>query len=382
EYERSFETEIAGVRLRTPIMSIHTVAAGGGSIIKYDGLRYQVGPESAGANPGPSCYRKGGNLTITDCNLILGKIQPDYFPKVFGRAGNLPLDRAIAQEKFKELVTIIGNKTPEEIAAGFIQIAVENMANAIKKISLQKGYDITEYTLCCFGGAGGQHACLLAESLGMKQIFIHPYAGVLSAYGIGLADIRIIKQKSIESELKPELLTFLKQVITDLENEVTSIPPSPLNKGGDIPFPLTKGSQGGYSSYKLNLKYIGTDSTLTVNFTEDVEKMRREFEEQHLKRYGFIQENKPLIVELIIVEIIQTMDTPEEQIKTRINEQEPTPINTVQIYTDNQWYNSPVFERDKLQPGDSIIGPALIIDPTGSNVIEKGWKAELTNLNH
>ena len=366
EYERSFETEIAGVRLRTPIMSIHTVAAGGGSIIKYDGSRYQVGPESAGANPGPSCYRKGGNLTITDCNLILGKIQPDYFPKVFGIEGNLPLDKEIVKAKFNELVSIIGHKTPEEIASGFIQIAVENMANAIKKISLQRGYDLTEYTLCCFGGAGGQHACLLAESLGMQQIFIHPYAGVLSAYGIGLADIRIIKQKSIESELKPELLTFLKQVITDLETEGKR-----ELETGEIT-----------ASYQLNLKYIGTDSTLTVNFAEDVEKMRREFEEQHLKRYGFRQENKPLIVELIIVEIIQTMETPEEQIKTRINEAQPTPINTVEIYTGNQWYNSPIFERDKLQPGDSIIGPALIIDSTGSNVIERGWKAQFTNLNH
>jgi 5-oxoprolinase (ATP-hydrolysing) len=368
EYERSFETEIAGVRLRTPIMSIHTVAAGGGSIIKFDGSRYQVGPESAGANPGPVSYRKGGNLTITDCNVLLGKIQPEYFPKVFGNEGNFPLDTDIVREKFTELAAKIDHKTSEEIASGFIQIAIENMANAIKKISLQRGYDLSEYTLCCFGGAGGQHACLLADSLGMKQIFIHPFAGVLSAYGIGLADIRIIKQKSIESELKPELLTFLKQVRTALETEGKT---ELENATGKI-----------LAFYKLNLKYIGTDSTLTVNFGESVENIRREFEQQHLQRYGFIQENKPVIVELILVEIIQTTVTTEEPIKTRINEQPPTAINTAQIYTDNQWYESPIFAREKLQPGDRIIGPALIIETTGSNVIERGWKAELTHLNH
>ena len=210
EYERQGETEIAGVRLRTPMLAIHTVAAGGSSLVKFDGSRYRVGPESAGANPGPACYHRAGPLAITDCNVMLGKIQPQFFPQVFGVSGNLPLDREVVEIKFQELAEEIvgatGNKpAPEEIASGFITIAVENMANAIKKISLQRGYDVSQYTLCCFGGAGGQHACLIADTLGIKQVFIHPYAGVLSAYGMGLADIRVIKERAVEEPLTLKL---------------------------------------------------------------------------------------------------------------------------------------------------------------------------------
>ena len=203
EYERSYETEVAGVRLRAPMMSIHTVAAGGGSILSFDGARYRVGPESAGAYPGPACYRQGGPLTVTDCNLLLGKLQPDFFPKLFGPEGNLPLDAAIVHDQFTRLNAAIAAKTGdsrpvEQIAAGFLAIAIDKMAAAIKKISIQRGYDVSDYTLCCFGGAGGQHACLIAEALGMTQIFLHPYAGVLSAYGIGLADLRSLNQQATE----------------------------------------------------------------------------------------------------------------------------------------------------------------------------------------
>ena len=226
EYERSFETEVAGVRLRSPMMAIHTVAAGGSSILHFDGNRYRVGPDSAGSNPGAACYGRGGQLTITDCNVMVGKLQPQFFPKVFGKNANLPLDKQIVIEKFQQLVEEINyGRNEEQIASGFLAIAVNNMANAIKKISLQKGYDVSEYTLCCFGGAGGQHACLIADALGMQQIFIHPYAGVLSAYGIGLADIIIIKEKSVEAicdktSLKAiqtifsELITLAKQELT------------------------------------------------------------------------------------------------------------------------------------------------------------------------
>nr|MDJ0557306.1 hydantoinase/oxoprolinase family protein [Microcoleaceae cyanobacterium MO_207.B10] len=237
EYEREFETEIAGVRLRTPMMSIHTVAAGGGSILFFDGARYRVGPESAGANPGPAAYGKGGPLTVTDCNVMVGKIQPEFFPKVFGKDGNLPLNLEIVREKFVQLAAEIGNgKKPEEVASGYLSIAVEKMANAIKKISLQKGYDISEYTLCCFGGAGGQHACLIADALGMKQIFIHPYAGVLSAYGMGLADIRVMKEKAVEKILSSELLSELKEIFTKLEIEAKQelITENSLGKNSDI----------------------------------------------------------------------------------------------------------------------------------------------------
>jgi 5-oxoprolinase (ATP-hydrolysing) len=203
EYERTFETEVAGVRLRTPMMSIHTVAAGGGSILQFDGARYRVGPESAGANPGPASYSKGGPLTVTDANVMVGKLQPEFFPKVFGPNADLPLDAEVVRQKFEQLAAEIGdNRTPEQVAAGFLAIAVEKMANAIKKISLQRGYDVSDYTLCCFGGAGGQHACLIADALGMKQVFIHPFAGVLSAYGMGLADVRVLRERAVEAKLR------------------------------------------------------------------------------------------------------------------------------------------------------------------------------------
>ena len=203
EYERTLETEVAGVRLRTPMMAIHTVAAGGGSILHFDGSRYRVGPESAGANPGPASYSKGGPLTVTDCNVMVGKLQPAFFPQVFGANADKLLNVEIVKSKFAELVEEIGdNRTAEQVATGFLTIAVDKMANAIKKISLQRGYDVSEYTLCCFGGAGGQHACLIADALGMKQVFIHPYSGVLSAYGMGLADVRVLKEKAIEAVLE------------------------------------------------------------------------------------------------------------------------------------------------------------------------------------
>jgi 5-oxoprolinase (ATP-hydrolysing) len=221
EYERQFETEIAGIRMRVPMMAIHTVASGGSSILQFKNNRYQVGPDSAGANPGPASYRRGGPLCITDANILLGKIQSQYFPSVFGITGNLPLDSEIVQQKFTQLAQQIQAQTghfytPESVASGFIEIAVENMANAIKKISVQRGYDVSEYTLVCFGGAGGQHACLIAEKLGIQRIFIHPYAGVLSAYGIGLADIRAVKQCSVEQELRIDIIEKLKQTISEL----------------------------------------------------------------------------------------------------------------------------------------------------------------------
>src|SRR6266849_1362863 len=214
EYERSFETVVAGVRMRAPMMHINTVAAGGGSICSFDGARYRVGPESAGANPGPACYRRGGPLTVTDCNVMLGKLQADFFPRVFGPRADQPLDRDIVTVKFAalgaEIEAATGNRrSPIEVADGFLRIAVENMANAIKQVSIQRGYDVTEYTLCCFGGAGGQHACLVADALGMKRVYIHPFAGVLSAYGMGLADLRTLKEAAVETRLTDELLPDL-----------------------------------------------------------------------------------------------------------------------------------------------------------------------------
>ena len=204
------------------MMHIHTVAAGGGSILRFDGARYRVGPESAGANPGPACYRRGGPLTVTDCNVMLGKLQPEFFPKVFGPDGDEPLDVDAVTAQVRSLSAAIDEATgdtriPSEVADGFLKIAVENMANAIKKISIQRGYDVTDYTLCCFGGAGGQHACLVADALGMTRVFIHPFAGVLSAYGMGLADLSAMRQRSVEAPLDDARVERLEALLAEME---------------------------------------------------------------------------------------------------------------------------------------------------------------------
>ncbi|AFY79710.1 N-methylhydantoinase B/acetone carboxylase, alpha subunit [Pleurocapsa sp. PCC 7327] len=372
EYERSFETEIAGVRLRTPMMSIHTVAAGGGSILQYDGSRYRVGPESAGANPGPASYSRGGPLTVTDCNVMVGKLQPEFFPKVFGPNANLPLNVAIVREKFTRLTQEIGdNRTPEQVASGFLAIAVQIMANAIKKISLQRGYDVSEYTLCCFGGAGGQHACSIADALGIKQIFIHPYAGVLSAYGIGLAEIRILKEKGVEAKLTqtlfPELETILARLINEANAELDS-----------REFQATEKTQ---ILRKVHLKYEGTDSSLIVDL-DKLSEMRQKFEEVYQQRYGFVMPEKALIVEAVSIELICPTYTSEEPIIERKTDELPQPVATIKMYTADAWHDTPVYQRENLQPGDIIQSPALIIEPTGTNVIEPGWQAEINNRNH
>ncbi|MGE5656986.1 MAG: hydantoinase B/oxoprolinase family protein [Actinomycetota bacterium] len=372
EYEREFETEIAGVRLRSPMMAIHTVAAGGGSVLFFDGSRYRVGPESAGANPGPACYRKGGPLTVTDCNVMLGKIQPEFFPKVFGLKGDLPLDVEVVRQKFRQFALEIGdNRTPEQVAAGFLAIAVEKMANAIKKISLQRGHDVSEYTLCCFGGAGGQHACAIADALGMKQVFIHPYAGVLSAYGMGLADVRVMREKACEQPLNPEFIPILKQIFADLEADgQQELHPSSNQEEVEV-------------IDKLHLKYQGSDAALIVNFAETIEEMKSEFEQLHRQRYGFIQAEKALIVEAVSVEIVATMNLP-AAVKRPENTTPSTasPITTIQMYAGNSWQDTPVYRRENLQPEVIIQGPALIVEATGTNVIEPHWQAELREENH
>ncbi|MDJ0662638.1 MAG: hydantoinase/oxoprolinase family protein [Crocosphaera sp.] len=377
EYERQLDNEIAGARMRVPVLSIHTVAAGGGSILYFDGASFKVGPESAGANPGPACYRRGGPLAVTDANVMLGKIQPQYFPHIFGKEGNLPLDKAIVTQKFRKLSQEIYQAThhqnsPEEIAAGFIKIAVENMANAIKKISLQRGYDVTHYTLCTFGGAGGQVACLIADTLGIKTVFLHPYAGGLSAYGMGLADIRVIKESAIEKPLTQEVITELKQVINELEKEAKK----ELDEHESI--------KGEKIVSKISLKYQGTDSTLLVDFANDVKVMQKSFEAEHQLRYGFIQPQKMLIIESISVEIIQIMDSPDEPLITRIrpSDELPKPIEIVPVFTDNKWQDTPIFQREDLQPQDNIKGPAIIVEKISTIMVEPNWNARLSEYNH
>ena len=375
EYERTLETETAGVRLRAPMMAIHTVAAGGGSILGFDGARYRVGPASAGANPGPACYRKGGSLTVTDCNVMLGRLQPQFFPAVFGASGNLPLDAEVVRQKFAELAMHIQQttgdpRTTEQVAQGFLAIAVEKMANAIKKISVQRGYNVAEYTLCCFGGAGGQHACAIAESLGMTQILIHPYAGVLSAYGMGLANQTTMQERAVEAVLTAGLLPELQALAAELEQ----LGKTDLQNQG-IPAMQIHAVQ------RVHLRYQGTDSALIVNLG-GLDEMVTQFEQAHQQRYGFITTNKPLIVEAISVETIAANEIPEEPVVPCDLTHPLQSITTIEMYGNDRWQSTPVFQRSHLQPNDCIVGPALIIETTGTNVIEPGWQAIVTDLNH
>ncbi len=397
EYERRFETEVAGVRLRSPMMSIHTVAAGGSSILHFDGSRYLVGPDSAGANPGAACYGRGGDLTITDCNVMVGKLQPEFFPKVFGKNADRPLDKQIVIEKFHQLASQINHsKSPEQIASGFLAIAVNNMANAIKKISLQRGYDVAEYTLCCFGGAGGQHACLIADALGMKQILIHPYAGVLSAYGIGLAEVIVIKEKSVEKLLNNDSFLTIKSLFAEL----VILAQKELDKQSHSDRLEPK------IIYKVHLKYQGTDFSLIVDFN-DIATMKRQFEDLHRQRYGFIVE-KDLIIETVSVELICPTYQPMEIERSRrgrlrrasgeplplrvelrkrgaqtstINT-EAKPITKVKIYTADSWQDAEVYQREELPIGSIINSPAIIVEPTGTNIIELGWQATISGQNN
>ncbi len=379
EYERAFETLVAGVRMRAPMMRIHTVAAGGGSILAFENGRFRVGPESAGANPGPASYRRGGPLTVTDCNVVMGRLQPSLFPSVFGLNGNLPLDADAARSRFHELAETMkaemgGERSIEDIAAGYLQIAVENMANAIKEISIRRGYDVTEYALCCFGGAGGQHACLIADTLGMETVFIHPYAGVLSAYGMGLADIRSVKERSIELPLDQHALLKIKLVLAELGDEAKA----------EIQPQLTDSDHLRVEE-RLHVRYDGTDSSLEILLpqTGDIAaEVRRAFEDEHRKRYGFIMEGKALVVAVAVAEAIGETDVVEEKAQEIKSDVNIAPIANHSVYIGGSWKEIPFYIREQMQPGSVIDGPAVIVERTGANVIEPGWQAEITALNH
>ncbi len=383
EYERAFETLVAGVRLRAPMLHIHTVAAGGGSICRFDGSRLRVGPESAGANPGPACYRRGGPLTVTDCNVLLGRIQPDFFPYVFGPNQDQPLDREVVIQRFAALaaeVRAAAGKayTPAELAEGFLKIAVENMANAIKQISTQRGYDVTEYTLCCFGGAGGQHACAVADALAMPAIFIHPFAGVLSAYGMGLADARLLKERAVEAPLAAELLPRLEQIFAELEQlgrvEMAA---------QDIPADHIRTARA------VRLRYAGSDSALSVA-ADAVAELQARFEAAHRQRYGFVMLDKGLIVEAATVEIIGAgfdtdhpgADAP-PLLEKEGNIQQPTlpPTATVPLHIAGNEVATPLHRRAELLPGNRILGPAILSETGATTLIEPGWQAEVTARN-
>ncbi len=367
-YEKSLETIIAGARIRAPMMDIHTVAAGGGSICFFDGMRYRVGPKSAGANPGPAAYRRGGPLTVTDCNVMLGKLRAEFFPKIFGKSANLPLDIDIVKTKFNKLKKEINDgRTEEEIAAGFLDIAVLTMADAIKKISIQRGYDISEYTLSCFGGAGGQHACLVADNLGIKTILIHPFAGVLSAYGMGLAPITATSEQSFEEKLSKKSLIKAKNIIKKLEEKnLNELERQKINKGQ-----ITTKKQ-------LYIKYAGTDRAENVKFG-NIEDIIQEFENKYKKRYGFLMLGADLIIETIAVETINF-----EKTITNINLLEPTDteqkITIVDVYMAGKYRKTPIYKREYLLVDKEISGPAIILDSTGTTIIEPNWQAKIDSI--
>jgi 5-oxoprolinase (ATP-hydrolysing) len=375
EYERAFETLVAGVRMRAPMMQIHTVAAGGGSILHFDGSRYRVGPDSAGANPGPACYRRGGPLAVTDANVMLGRLQPDFFPAVFGPNADERLDAEVVTQKFDELAQQIHAATgdrrkPEDVAEGFRRIAMENMANAIKKISIQRGYDVTEYALQCFGGAGGQHACDIADTLGMTRIFVHPLAGVLSAYGMGLADVRLMKEQAVEARLDAAL-DELPPVFAKLGDEARAEMREQNVEDARVTV-----------LEKVHLRYEGTDSALIVDNGTRAELVER-FEAAYAQRFGFVMESKPILVEAVSVEAIGGMDTAEDphlEAVERTDKLEPRAVRP--MYAGGTWHDTPVYDRADVLVGDRIQGPAIVIEPNSTTVIDPGWRAELTERNH
>jgi len=376
EYERAFETEVAGVRMRAPMMRIHTVAAGGGSILHFDGSRYRVGPDSAGANPGPACYRRGGPLTVTDCNVMLGKLDPTFFPCVFGEHGDEALDVECVRDRFTALAGAIaaptGNdRTPEQVAEGFLQIAIENMANAIKKISIQRGYDITRYTLNCFGAAAGQHACLVADALAIQSVLIHPYAGVLSAYGMGLADLRVIREAAVEAPLGEDGMASLGHTLDELEADGRR----EMREQGVEDSLIT-------SVRKIRVRYEGTDTPLEVDFGS-VDGIVGAFEEVHRGRFGFISEDKGHIVEALAVEVIGATDTAEDPLIPEPDGGiEPRPLARRRVVFGGTAQETAFYERAGLTPGSRIAGPAVIIEPTSTTVLEPGWSAGMSERGH
>jgi 5-oxoprolinase (ATP-hydrolysing) len=372
EFERAFETQVAGVRMRAPMMSIHTVAAGGGSILSFDGARLRVGPESAGANPGPASYRRGGPLATTDANVLLGKIQPAHFPHVFGPGGNEPLDRDGVVARFDEMAANVraatGRKaSAESLAEGFLQIAVQNMANAIKRISVARGYDVTQYTLQCFGGAGGQHACLVADALGMARVFVHPLAGVLSAYGMGLADQIAMREASVEQPLDDAGLTAARIRLVQLGDEAAA---ELTGQGVD--------ASAVQRRERVHVRYQGTDTALVVD-AAPVAQVRDAFECAYRQRFAFLMPGRSLVIEAVSVEAVaegERHDAPVEA-AAPAPAWRPEPDARVRMHA-GQWLDAGLYVRESLRAGATIDGPAIIAEKNATTVVEPGWRAVLT----
>jgi len=369
EYERAFETVVAGVRMRAPMMNIHTVAAGGGSLCSFDGARLRVGPASAGAVPGPAAYRRGGPLTVTDCNVMLGKLRPAFFPAVFGPGADQPLDVEAVKLGFETLAADVLAATgeamsPEAIAEGFITIAVENMAKAVRQISIQRGYDVTRYVLACFGGAGGQHACLVADALGMTRVMIHPFAGVLSAYGMGLADLRLIREATVERPLAEAAAELTEQArALSVEAEAAL-----LAQGVPVASVETLAT--------LRVKYAGTDTPLVVPLTDEAG-VRAAFETLHQRRFGFISPTTALVVETLSVEAVGHADAGAEPALGSARSGAAEPLATVEVRMAGQVQSAPVFDREALAVGTDVKGPAIIREATGTTIVEPGWRAKV-----
>ncbi len=369
-FERAFETQVAGVRMRAPMLRVHTVAAGGGSILHADPGRFRVGPDSAGADPGPACYRGGGPLTVTDANVMLGKLNPDYFPAIFGPDQDQPLDRATVAEKFAEIAEAEG-KTAEEVAEGFLRIAVENMAGAIKKISVQRGYDVTRYLLNAFGGAGGQHACLVADALGMTKVLVHPLSGLLSAYGIGLARVTEARQRGLETELGGARKSEVETALAELSEEVREALAAQGVPGDGIELVP-----------RLHLRYAGTDTALPVAWTGDVAVARQAFEAAHEAEFGFTDPDAALVIEAAEIEGLAAEPAADPEPRGETVEGEADAEDEVELFTGGEAHGARVVRREALAPGRTVTGPALIIEPNQTVVVEPGWRAEVTARDH
>ncbi|MGA5388369.1 hydantoinase B/oxoprolinase family protein [Streptomyces pseudogriseolus] len=373
EYERVFTTRIAGVRLRAPMLDIHTVAAGGGSVLHFDGSRYRVGPDSAGADPGPACYRRGGPLAVTDANVMLGRIQPAYFPAVFGPGGDQPLDADVVRERFTALAREIhestgDDRTPEQVAEGYLQIAVANIAAAVKRISVQKGHDITRYALTTFGGAGGQHACMVADSLGIRTVLVPPMAGVLSALGIGLADTTAMRERSVEAPLESAAMPGVHGLADELEAAARA-----ELAAEDVPKERVEVIR------RAQLRYDGTDTTLTVRLT-DPDTMRRAFEDRHRATYSFTLD-RPIVVEALSVEATGTTEPPDLSALAPWSGRPAAPV-TVRLHTGGAWRDVPLHRREDLPPGETVTGPAIIAEDGSTTVVDDGWRAATTDDGH
>ncbi|HEU4361702.1 MAG TPA: hydantoinase B/oxoprolinase family protein, partial [Mycobacterium sp.] len=367
EYQRVFTTEVAGVRLRAPMLDIHTVAAGGGSILHFDGSRYRVGPDSAGADPGPACYRAGGPLTVTDANVMLGRIQPAHFPAVFGPGGDQPLDTAVVQQGFAALAD--DQRTAEQVAEGFLAIAVANMANAVKKISVQQGHDVTRYALTTFGGAGGQHACAVADELGIRTVLVPPMAGVLSALGIGLADITAMREQSVETGLDVTACQTLTAVADALEQTTRAdlagqgVPPDRIRV-----------------VRRVHLRYNGTDTSIPVAL-DAIEPMTAAFEASHRALYSFLMD-RPLIADAVAVEAngrTEQAELPRVDMPVTGGQRSS---GTIRLYTAGRWHRAPLLQRERMQPADTVTGPAVIAEANATTVVDDGWRATATATGH